>query len=183
MSVIICPGVHPPELTQEFLRNLSVAPANLLIFPTEKYPAFSAIDVLQFLKENQSLDVPVVFIGFSAGVVGAIGAAWGWQLLGGEVKALIALDGWGVTLAGNFPIHRLSHDHFTHWSSALLGAGEDSFYADPPVEHLELWRSPYTVQGWWVQSITGKSEHRRWITAGHFLNMLLEQYTAISVNN
>jgi hypothetical protein len=176
MTVIICPGVHSPELTQEFLINLPVAPANLLIFPTEKYPAFSAIDVLQFLKEHQSLDVPVVFIGFSAGVVGAIGAAWGWQLLGGEVKALIALDGWGVTLAGNFPIHRLSHDYFTHWSSACLGAGEDSFYADPPVEHLELWRSPYTVEGWWVKSITGKSEHRRWITAGQFLNMLLEQY-------
>jgi len=26
----------------------------------------------------------------------AIGAAWGWQLLGGHVKAFIAIDGWGV---------------------------------------------------------------------------------------
>jgi len=44
----------------------------------------------------------------------------------------------GVPLVGNFPIHRLSHDYFTHWSSAVLGSGNDSFYADPPVEHLEM---------------------------------------------
>lgn len=69
--------------------------------------------------------------------------------MGGQIKALIALDGWGVPLGGNFPIYRLSHDSFTHWSSALLGGGTESFYADPPVEHLELWRSPQTTKGWW----------------------------------
>ena len=57
------------------------------------------------------------------------------------MKALIAFDGWGVPLVGNFPIYRISHDQFTHWSSELLGKGDKSFYADPPVEHLDLWRS------------------------------------------
>ena len=31
-----------------------------------------------------------------------------------------------------------------------MGGGEESFYADPGVGHLELWRSPQTVRGWWV---------------------------------
>ncbi|MGB3188280.1 MAG: hypothetical protein WBB43_02490, partial [Limnoraphis sp.] len=72
------------------------------------------------------------------------------------VKALIALDGWGVPLGGNFPIYRISHDRFTHWSSALLGGGVESFYADPPVEHLDLWSSPQTARGWWLhRTLTG----------------------------
>jgi len=100
---------------------------NILIFPTQDYLALAAFQILQFcaiaLIPKTS---PLVFISFSAGVVGAIGAAWGWQLLGG-VWAFIAIDGWGVAAFGNFPIYRLSHDYFTHWSSALLGSGEDSF--------------------------------------------------------
>lgn len=98
-------------------------------------------------------------------------AARSWQQSGGTIKALIALDGWGVPLYGDFPIHRLSHDHFTHWSSKLLGAGLDGFYADPPVEHLELWRSPQTTQGWWEQ----KSQLQQ-ITAVAFLALLLQRY-------
>lgn len=112
-----------------------------------------------------------MLICFSAGVVGGIGAAWAWQQSGGKIKALIALDGWGVPLYGNFPIHRLSRDRFTHWSSQLLGAGADSFYADPPVEHLDLWRSPHTAQGWWV-----RPERQQRLTAAMFLNLLLELY-------
>ncbi|NJK53546.1 MAG: hypothetical protein HC936_13370 [Leptolyngbyaceae cyanobacterium SU_3_3] len=60
------------------------------------------------------------------------------------------MDGWGVPLGGDFPIYRVSHDRFTHWSSAWWVAGLDSFYADPAVAHLDLWRSPQTVQGRWV---------------------------------
>lgn len=188
MSVIICPGIHHPALTQGFLEglrsllsngsNLSHS-GNILIFPAHNYAALSAFDILQFLQESQGIPQKassLVFISFSAGVVGAIGAAWGWQLLGGKVKAFIALDGWGVPLSGNFPLHRLSHDYFTHWSSAVLGSEEDSFYADPPVEHLELWRSPQTAQGWWVHPVVGKSQSRSRLTAAQFLTMLLERY-------
>ena len=53
-----------------------------------------------------------------------------------------------MPLTGNFPIYRVSHDYFTHWSSGLLGAGYKGFYADPEVEHLDLWRSPANVYGW-----------------------------------
>jgi hypothetical protein len=190
MSVIICPGIHDPNLTQEFLKELGWQGENFLIFPTENYPAYSAIHILTFLRDtllsggntfrgcDRNLsELPVIFISFSAGAVGAIGACLGWQMLGGKVKAFIALDAWGVPLGGNFPIHRLSHDYFTHWSSALLGSGEDSFYADPPVEHLELWRSPQSVQGWWVNSTTGsKSPPRTPMTAAGFLKHLLQHY-------
>lgn len=181
MSVIICPGIHDPALTQSFLEELHPKKIeNLLIFPVQEFPAYSALDIYNYLCKQASSPSPqappVIFIGFSAGVVGAIGAAWLWQLSGGTVKALIALDGWGMPLSGNFPIHRLSHDYFTHWSSAVLGSGEDSFYAEPPVEHLELWRSPQTTQGWWVHSAEGKAETRSYTTAAQFLTSLLQRY-------
>jgi hypothetical protein len=182
MSVIICPGIHDPALTQSFLEELHPKKIeNLLIFPVQEFPAYSALDIYNYLCNRQASSPspqapPVIFIGFSAGVVGAIGAAWLWQLSGGTVKALIALDGWGMPLSGNFPIHRLSHDYFTHWSSAVLGSGEESFYADPPVEHLELWRSPQAAQGWWVHSAEGKAETRSYTTAAQFLTSLLQRY-------
>jgi len=59
-------------------------------------------------------------------VVGGWGSL-GVAAIGGHVKAFVLLDGWGVPLVGNFPIHRLSHDYFTQ-SSAVLGSGNDSFY-------------------------------------------------------
>jgi hypothetical protein len=185
--IIICPGIHDLQLTQDFLKKLQLSKNNnqfsskatqVLIFPTQDYPAYSAIDVVEFLKcQITNIKSPIAFISFSAGVVGAIGAAWGWQLLGGNVKTLIAIDGWGVPLSGNFPIHRLSHDYFTHWSSALLGAGEDSFYADPAVDHLDLWESPDTCRGWWMHpAARGKSEQRTYTTAAEFLIHLLQKY-------
>lgn len=176
MSLIICPGIHDPELTEGFLKGLrwEGSNQNLLIFPAHDYPAYSAIDIWQFLCKS-SVNSPVVFISFSAGVVGAIGAAWMWQLSGRSVKAFIAVDGWGVPLSGNFPIHRISHDYFTYWSSAVLGTGEDSFYADPSVEHLELWRSPEIAQGWWVSS-GSSTQTRTYTTAAEFLTCLLQRY-------
>ncbi len=186
-TVIICPGIHDLHLTQEFLQGLQRTEISnlsnswvdrILIFPAEDYPACSAIHILEFLQRHSELiATPLVFISFSAGVVGAISAAWGWQLLGGRVKAFLAFDGWGVPLYGNFPIHRLSHDYFTHWSSALLGAGEDSFYTDPAVEHLDFWRSPDVCQGWWVHPATvGNSERRTFTTAAQFVTQLLQRY-------
>ena len=191
MHVIVCAGIHDPRLTQSFLKPLLAQtnrmqtdpppdPQKPLIFPVEKLPPYSGPHVLWFVHQQLSaiypdrlLQIPLVFIGFSAGVVGAIGAAWGWQMMGGTVKAFIAVDGWGVPLAGSFPIHRISHDYFTHWSSALLGASADCFYADPPVEHLELWRSPQAANGW---SIPANSQSKSYITAADFLIELLQQY-------
>jgi hypothetical protein len=187
-SVIICPGIHDPQLTQDFLAGLyrnengnlpSRWAEKVLIFPTQDYPAYSSIHILEFLQHRTGLvKKPVIFVSFSAGVPGAIGAAWGWQLWGATVKAFIAIDGWGVPLYGDFPIHRLSHDYFTHWSSALLGSGQDSFYADPAIEHLDLWRSPDLCQGWWVRTATfGTPEHRTFTTAAQFITQLLHRYT------
>lgn len=177
--VIVCPGIHELDLTQEFIASLINKKAinwQFLVFPTQDYPAYSAIHIMEFLRgEINNIKQPIAFISFSAGVVGAIGAASAWQLLGGTVKRLIAIDGWGVPLVGSFPIHRLSHDYFTHWSSALLGSGEASFYADPAVEHLQLWKSPDSCKGWLVEPVVGgKSAQRNFTTAAEFILQLLQ---------
>ena len=195
MAVILCPGYHPPELTLSFLAELRAAAgfvpnpnyqnppyhcwlAEVAIFPAQDCPAYSPTHILQFWQEqaiaHNWIDRPVIVISFSAGVVGAIGAAWGWQLQGGKVGGFFAIDGWGVPLGGNFPIHRLSHDSFTHWSSALLGSGEDSFYANPPQEHLEMWQFPQSCLGWHIRS----GQAIRQTTAAKFLVDLGEQYGA-----
>nr|WP_016950344.1 hypothetical protein [Anabaena sp. PCC 7108] len=186
MKIIICPGIHEPELTTSFitgglnLENDSSIQQNLvdiLVFPGEGILALSAFHILQFLRlhfQDSQLKSPVIFISFSAGVVGAIIAATKWQLLGGHVKAFIAIDGWGMPLWGDFPIHRLSHDYFTHWSSAILSSGQDNFYADPPVEHLCMWRSPQTVQGQWVDPSIALSTNS--LSATEFLHLLLKRY-------
>jgi len=157
LPLVIFPGIHSPEFTREFLAALQpflTSPEiskEVHIFPTEEYPAYSPVSILGFLGDRiTTFTTPVLAIAFSAGVVGAVPALNLWQLGGGRVQGLVAIDGWGVPAVGNFPIYRLSHDYFTHWSSALLGAGVGSFYADPPVEHLELWRSPPTCPGWEV---------------------------------
>ncbi|PMB15337.1 hypothetical protein [Fischerella thermalis] len=187
MTIIVCPGIHEKELTDKFVMAWkdsvinsvqSANSINILICPVELYSALSGFHILQFLHQNlgQRLESPVIFVCFSAGVVGAIAAASSWQLLGGKVKAFIAIDGWGVPLWGNFPIHRMSHDYFTHWSSKILGSGENNFYADPAVDHLEMWRSPQKVQGWWVDSSVGESLSQQSLTAAEFLHRLLVQY-------
>jgi hypothetical protein len=35
-----------------------------------------------------------------------------------------------------------------------LGSGDAGFYADPAVPHLDLWRSPGQVRGWWISPST-----------------------------
>ena len=151
---------------------------NILIVPGKDCPVYSGFHILQFVRDRLPTcpparlpNSPLVFISFSAGVVGAIAAAKAWQRMGGKVKAFIALDGWGVPLFGDFPIYRVSHDEFTHWSSALMGGGEESFYADPGVGHLELWRSPSLVRGWWVNA----QGEREAATAAEFLVGVLEE--------
>jgi hypothetical protein len=204
MTIVICPGYHPPELTIDFLKGLGRTPARSLsgasflsqeiIYPADRYPPYSSLYLLTFLRQQLRIRQPdkdkvdpklhpLLWIGFSAGVVAAIGAAHLWQAAGGTVKAVIAIDGWGVPLWGNFPIHRVSHDAFTHWSSALLGGGEDSFYADPTVQHLDLWRSPQQIWGYYIKSSQSKlsasqklpNQYQR-ITASELLNCWLCQY-------
>lgn len=182
MHIVVCPGIHAPQLTQEFIQGLKATSSNVnnfLIVPTHDYAVLSPIHILQFLQARlgnpQRRSPPVVFIGFSAGVVGAILSARVWQSLGGKVLALIAIDGWGVPLFGNFPLHRLSHDYFTHWSSTMLGSGHHNFYAEPAVDHLYLWRSPQNVSGCYAED----SQHLIHLTAADFLIMLLERYRGI----
>ncbi|NJR40591.1 MAG: hypothetical protein HC781_19360 [Leptolyngbyaceae cyanobacterium CSU_1_4] len=199
MSVIICPGVHPPELTQDFLDGIGklLNLKQVYVFPTRQFPAYSALHLLNFLSTQawaQGSQLQhctlrsLVLIGFSAGVVGAMGAAQVLPSLGVQVKALIALDGWGVPLLGNFPIHRVSHDRFTDWSSTLWGRSDASFYADPAVAHLDLWRSPQTVSGWTNQALDSASTARSSYgetqyptTAAQFLKHLLLHYQEAEV--
>ena len=138
--------------------------------PTEEYLPYSAIAVYQWL-DSQALSKtePLSFISFSAGVVGSFGAALAWQLQGGKVAHFIAIDGWGMPLIANFALHRISHDYFTHWSSSILGAGHRGFYAEPKVEHLEIWRSPNNCYGWQTIGLGCKTR----ILLNDYLIMLL----------
>ncbi len=187
MNVIICPGMHESDLTQSFIKSLletdsnsscDLKSMNILEFPANNLSALSGFHIWQFLREKSvdKLESPVIFISFSAGVVGAIAAASLWQIFGGNVKAFIAIDGWMVPIYGNFPIHRMSHDYFTHWSSCLLGSGDRNFYAQPAVEHLELWRDPSNVEGYWVAP---SGELLKSLTAADFIKILLKRYEEI----
>ncbi|MHC5721845.1 MAG: hypothetical protein ACYTX0_59970, partial [Nostoc sp.] len=95
---MICPGIHQPDLSESFRVELldlishssvSQKPANILVYPGQDFLVLSAFHILQFLRVSKSLQLksPIIFISFSAGVIGAIGAAYLWQLLGGHVKA------------------------------------------------------------------------------------------------
>ncbi|MBF2085748.1 MAG: hypothetical protein IGS16_14215 [Thermoleptolyngbya sp. C42_A2020_037] len=158
--MVVCPGVHSPQLTECFLTAVALDRANtvqICIIPGDRQPVYSPLHGLRVLQHRLGAPwaaPPVLFLGFSAGVVGLAAIAPLWKALGGTVLGLIALDGWGVPLSGPFPIHRLSHDRFTDWSSALLdgpavSARGSRFYAEPAVAHLDLWRSPHTAMGWW----------------------------------
>ncbi|NDJ17209.1 hypothetical protein [Myxacorys almedinensis] len=184
MKIIVCPGMHSPRLTDTFIAGLDRPEQTFVIFPSDRLPVYSPHHILEFLQPHLSQGLPLLWIGFSAGVVGAIAAATQWQTQGGITRSLIAIDGWGVPLYGNFPIYRLSHDYFTHWSSALLGRGSESFYADPPVEHLDLWRSPNTIAGYWIASPSDPSDMNRdslstcsSTTAAAFVATLIDRYT------
>ena len=205
MNVIICPGIHETALTTSFILGLlelnpdifsCLSSVKILIYLGEGLKTLSAFHILYFLFEKiEDVKSPVVFIGFSAGVVGALQAAYLWQILGGQVRAFIAIDGWGVPLAGNFPIHTISHDYFTHRSLLRLVSGNNNFYAQPAVKHLEIWRSPQSVGGWWVnpksqshKSQSHKSQNNKsqennskiYLTVAEFLHMLLKHYKEIS---
>lgn len=193
MNIIICPGMHKAELTTSFISGLSefnpdifscLSSVKILIYPGEGLKTLSSLHVLSFLFEKiEDVKSPVVFISFSAGVVGGLQAAYLWQMLGGMVKAFIAIDGWGVPLVGNFPIHTISHDYFTHVSLLDFARGNNNFYAQPAVEHLEIWRSPQSVRGWWVNPKFKIKNSKIYLTLAEFLHMLLKHYEQISPEN
>lgn len=166
MKILICPGMHPSALTQEFIAGLQRPPEQFLVFPSDRQPVYSPQHILNFFTPSDS----VLVIAFSAGVVGAIAAARIWQRQGIRIAALIAIDGWGVPLAGAFPIHRISHDRFTHWSSLMMGGNATHFYADPAVDHLTLWQSPEAVLG--IVEPSNRS-----VSAATFIGELLQHYT------
>lgn len=191
VTILICPGMHTPSLTDRFLSSLGDWRSASLVVPSDRYPPFSGWHITEFLKSRLATAAPrtaqpLVLIGFSAGVVGAIGAAHLWQAAGGAITALIAIDGWGVPLYGNFPIHRLSHDAFTHWSSACLGGDQNYFYAEPAVDHLTMWETPQNVRGWCGRSADfilhgpqfSSTAARCELTAAEFLRGLLAFYHA-----
>lgn len=175
MIVVICPGIHPPGLTNEFVVALEGAiatetspriavPASVIealklwVLPAGIAPYGPDLIRSYVLEQWQQAELPsnypTVWIGFSAGVVGAVASARRWQREGGEVKGLIAVDGWGVPLGNRFPRFRLGHDRFTAQSCEWLGASDGYFYCDPAVGHLELWRSPQQSWGHWQPNLS-----------------------------
>lgn len=105
-------------------------------------------------------------------------AAWAWQQLGGQIAAILAIDGWGVPLLKDIPCYRLSHDFFTHWSSALLGSGRDSFYAAPDVTHADLWQNPQRIEGRWITHSRG-SETPASVTAAVFIQSIVHRHRIV----
>lgn len=161
-------------LKGELKRTQSLCSMDYLI---QVYPEDFVSQGLTTISSDDDLATksPLVFIGFSAGVIGAIASATVQQQLGHPVLGLIALDGWGVPLVGHFPIYRLSHDEFTHQTTAHWG-GERCFYADPPVAHLSLWGTSGSVTGWYL-----KNDQRFSVTALQCLVMLIHELAKMSV--
>ena len=177
ITYFICPGFHHQSLTDSFVKNInnySIHLDNLLIFPTDQYAPYSGFYAGEYLKAKcKEKSQKLMIIAFSAGVVAAVTTAWQWQRQGGIIQGLIAFDGWGVPLWGDFPIYRISHDPFTHYTSAILGIGKLSFYASPGVKHLDLWRSPHLVNGWMVQKITPNKTLLSQISLSNFLQIII----------
>jgi hypothetical protein len=171
--LLICPGVHSPELTKASLQGLNLT-QDYWVVPPACSP-YDAVAIWRALKMSPKRGSSLSFLSFSAGVVGALGVARYWQFLGGQVEGFIAVDGWGVPLWESFSVCRISHDVFTHWSSALLGGGQLGFYADPPVAHLEIWRSPHTTKGWQLEQPGLGLQTRTYTTATRVICQYLNQ--------
>lgn len=146
MQILACSGFHAPTLTFGFLQALGWQDIKV---PPQHLSPLDGFGIARYLA-NSGDRRPTLFVGFSAGVIGAATAATLWQQQGNTVAALVAIDGWGVPLiSAGFPVYRLSHDRFTHLTSGWGEPWQERFYCDPPVEHLELWRSPDRAWGWY----------------------------------
>lgn len=158
MGIVICPGLVAAAASQRFWQmvqqhlsaeaNPSTMASNDVIFLPPDCPVYSPEHVLQALQPFLTpVQNPWVWIGFSAGVVGGLGAARHCHPQF-PVQRFIALDAWGVPLIAPFPIDHLSHDRWTHQVVSTFNTLNSSFYADPGVNHLDLWETPSTVTGW-----------------------------------
>ncbi len=202
-QIIVCPGSHPPAWTEQWRQALTaIAPeltTTLAISPAT--PPWAGHPLRQWLMallaeastpplgnptqppSDQPLGQPptvqplIYMVAFSAGCVAAEAIAHYAPHGGYRIGAIFAWDGWGVPLVGPFPVHRLSHDGFTHYTSYRPGGKRGDgprpalghrphFYADPTVPHHQLWQAPHQVQGWQVGDFTPQpSRHRHRTTA------------------
>jgi hypothetical protein len=182
----VCPGFHSPKLTDRAIACLDL-PSSIqpIVIPTDRLLPCDPLGIDRFLTDyfatqchrnpDRSEETPVhlSFLGFSAGTIGALGAAWFWRdraMLG----AILLCDGWGVpvlpvwewlggvsglessqkpsqkpsqTLSQKPSLYRMSHDRWTHDTWSRLGIATPSFIATPEVEHLTLWSEPDRVRG------------------------------------
>ncbi|MEM9485962.1 MAG: hypothetical protein AAGA83_19980 [Cyanobacteria bacterium P01_F01_bin.116] len=146
MHLLICPGYHSPDLTHDFLQALlrRITPERLWVMPIGSIPGSVSWPSRHAPLSQQPLNV----IAFSAGVVAAYPWLMTWQRQGGKSR-FIAIDGWGMPLLGNLAIYRMSHDRWTHGTTYFPTPKESKgyFYADPAVEHLEIWQFPQKTWG------------------------------------
>lgn len=178
--IVVVGGIHPPGLTTPLLLAAAADPV-LGQIPTLVLPNHTPATVLspRHLRHGidhywqstfGATDSPDLLIwAFSAGCVGAVGLGHHWHHHRGKVRALFAVDGWGVPLPNCFPTYRLSHDEFTHTTSQWLGTAPVSFWADPPVPHLQFWGQIPTTQGWQTTVGAPEAPQPQRMTAGEFL--------------
>jgi hypothetical protein len=188
-AIVVVPGFHVPSLTTNLLLMASADPvlSQVPVFSAHQTRAavLSPYSLRQEIdrwwqRQAHPLNQPKLLVwAFSAGCIGAVGLAHDWQYHRGQVLGLWAVDGWGVPLPADYPVYRLSHDRFTDVTSSWLGSGNVSFYADPPVPHLELWNGITTIDGWQVYRQDGGQQR---LTAGEFICHWSRHHLARALN-
>jgi hypothetical protein len=170
--LVICPGFHAVALTDRAIAGLALPAAiQTIVIPTDQILPCDPVSIANHLERqipDHQTQIRLNFLGFSAGTIGALGAAWLWRDRA-QLGAIILCDGWGVpilpvwggvanrqrsTIGRNQfntlhtpQIYRVSHDRWTHDTWSRLGIMTPSFIADPAVEHLTLWRELDRVGG------------------------------------
>lgn len=183
--LIVCSGFHAAGYTDALLADMAQYPIWQTLHVWRSLTVLSGSELRCSLELDLGLpqgnrpSPPLIFLAFSAGCVAAVSVARYWQVQGGRVLALLAVDGWGVPLVAPFPVHRLSHDAFTHTTSAFLGTGQQNFYADPSVSHLQLWQQPSQVWGWQTKMGQPATAPDQRTTAGDCLANWLAGYCAL----
>ncbi|MBU6228744.1 MAG: hypothetical protein KGQ93_03515 [Cyanobacteria bacterium REEB459] len=166
MLLVVCGGMQHPQDTQAIVRLIRADPGlnqlPLRVFTPESWAAVLSGSSLRGWLTSGPAPPRLMIWAFSAGCMGAAALANYWQCHGGEVLALFMVDGWGVPWSQVAPLHRLSHDAFTHTTSNYLGEGVINFVANPAVDHRHLWQSPQLVTG--QQILTRQSYlFQRWL--------------------
>ncbi|MFQ4135839.1 hypothetical protein PGN35_005915 [Nodosilinea sp. PGN35] len=181
--LLVCGGIHPPSYSGQILAAIAQDETLDRLCWAVSFPS-SGLNVFSPFALRQSLEpafgtapcqgqLPGLIIwAFSAGCVGAVALATYWQRYRGPVLAIFLVDGWGVPRPPGLRVHRLSHDRMTHDTSRWLGAGDEDFWADPPVSHLTLWQQPHRTEGW----ATAQQQVGERLTAEAFLCLRSRDY-------